>query len=599
MTYTGNAQFAGSGTVSGANLSATASSLTYSANANGTGLADEADAGTYYVTAHYAGDANHNASDGQAVAIVINKAVSTTTTVGAGPFTYTGNAQLAGSGMVSGVNLSTTASSLTYSANADGSGLADLADAGTYYVTAHYAGDANHIASDGQAVAIVMNKASSTTTTVGVGSLTYTGNAQLAGSGTVSGINLSTTASSLTYSASSDGTGVADVTDAGTYYVTAHYAGDANHTASNGQAVAIMINPALMVTTQPSNTTVSASTTASFSAAASGSPVPTVQWQVSLDNGASWNNVAGATTATYSFTTTASKNGWKFRAVFTNAAGSATTSAATLTVATPPVVISASSNVSVNAGAVANFTAQASGTPTPSVQWQVSLDTASTWNNIAGATSSTYSFTTAATDNGKQFRAVFTNSVGSATTIPAVLSVAQSNLLASVIGVGIKWGTNGSAALFDASGGTLLPSGRTVDIPWANINQISITLNQSVSSLNPTDVSVTGSVAGNYGPVTVTGSGTSWTITLAKAIASADKVTVVIGNSQLTSYQRILNVLPGDVNDDSVVSSTDVTLENSAINGPYNVFADYYGLGVVDANDLKGVRGKVGTKKII
>ena len=97
----------------------------------------------------------------------------------------------------------------------------------------------------------------------------------------------------------------------------------------------------------------------------------------------------------------------------------------------------------------------------------------------------------------------------------------------------------------------------------------------------------------------MTGSGTSWTITLAKAIASADKVTVVIGNSQLTSYQRILNVLPGDVNDDSVVSSTDVTLENSAINGPYNVFADYYGLGVVDANDLKGVRGKVGTKKII
>ena len=83
-----------------------------------------------------------------------------------------------------------------------------------------------------------------------------------------------------------------------------------------------------------------------------------------------------------------------------------------------------------------------------------------------------------------------------------------------------------------------------------------------------------------------------------KVIANADKVTVTIGNSQLTSYQRILNILPGDINDDGVVTSADVTLVNSAISAPYILFADFNGDGLIDSNDLKYVRGKVGTRKI-
>ncbi|MBI3864302.1 MAG: hypothetical protein HY290_20655, partial [Planctomycetia bacterium] len=90
-----------------------------------------------------------NASDGAAVAILINKASSTTTTIGAGPFTYDGSTHTGGSGTVTGAGgLSTSATSLTYSG--------DQVNAGTYYVTAHYAGDANHNASDGAAIAIVI-----------------------------------------------------------------------------------------------------------------------------------------------------------------------------------------------------------------------------------------------------------------------------------------------------------------------------------------------------------------------------------------------------------------------------------------------------------
>jgi hypothetical protein len=57
------------------------------------------------------------------------------------------------------------------------------------------------------------------------------------------------------------------------------------------------------------------------------------------------------------------------------------------------------------------------------VQWQVSTNGDSTFTNIGGAVSTTLSFTTSTADNRKQYRAVFTNSTGSATTNAATLTV--------------------------------------------------------------------------------------------------------------------------------------------------------------------------------
>jgi hypothetical protein len=82
---------------------------------------------------------------------------------------------------------------------------------------------------------------------------------------------------------------------------------------------------------------VTSGATASFIAAASGSPTPTVKWQVST-NGTNWTDVTGANAATYSFTTAFADTGKKYQAIFTNAAGNLTTTAATLTVQTAPVV---------------------------------------------------------------------------------------------------------------------------------------------------------------------------------------------------------------------------------------------------------------------
>jgi hypothetical protein len=117
----------------------------------GPSLTAPTDAGSYEAQATFSGDGNHTGSSGFAD-FNIYKAVSITVTVGDGPFSYDGTTHVGGSGTVSGAGgLSTFATSLTYSG--------DQVNAGLYYVSAHYAGDANHEASDGEAVAITIDKA--------------------------------------------------------------------------------------------------------------------------------------------------------------------------------------------------------------------------------------------------------------------------------------------------------------------------------------------------------------------------------------------------------------------------------------------------------
>lgn len=62
-----------------------------------------------------------------------------------------------------------------------------------------------------------------------------------------------------------------------------------------------------------------------------------MQWQVSTDTGLTWSNITGQTATTVTLTPTAlSLNAHQYRAVCTNLAGAAPSSAATLTVTAPP-----------------------------------------------------------------------------------------------------------------------------------------------------------------------------------------------------------------------------------------------------------------------
>jgi 5-hydroxyisourate hydrolase-like protein (transthyretin family) len=89
-----------------------------------------------------------------------------------------------------------------------------------------------------------------------------------------------------------------------------------------------------------------------------------------------------------------------------------------------PALTTQPADQTANAGGTTSFTAAASGAPIPTVQWQVSTNGGSTFSDISGATSATLSFTTVAADNGKKYRAVFTNGIGTpATSNAATLTV--------------------------------------------------------------------------------------------------------------------------------------------------------------------------------
>jgi len=240
------------------------------------------------------------------------------------------------------------------------------------------------------------------------------------------------------------------------------------------------------ITSNPANQTVCDGGTATFTASASGNPTPTVQWEVSTNGGLSFAPISGATNTTLMFTATAADNGNQYRAVFTNSEGSATTTAATLTVNTAPVVTTNPVNTTVCDGATATFTAAASGSA--SVQWQVS--SGGPFSDIPGATSTTLMFTATAADNGKQYRAVFTNACGTATTTAATLTVQPSTTTSDPADATV---CQGATANFSTTAGGTGPFSYswTVDGSPAGTNSPNLAVNTTSLSVGNHTVSVT------------------------------------------------------------------------------------------------------------
>lgn len=137
----------------------------------------------------------------------------------------------------------------------------------------------------------------------------------------------------------------------GSAYTTAPVAaGDNNHRfrclvsnpfvnlTSNVATLTVTANVLPTFTLHPASVAVTAAgQTATFTAAASGAPAPTLQWQVSSNAGASWTDIAGATGASYGFTTVAGDNTKAYRCVATNTVGSAASNPATLAITANPV----------------------------------------------------------------------------------------------------------------------------------------------------------------------------------------------------------------------------------------------------------------------
>jgi hypothetical protein len=168
--------------------------------------------------------------------------------------------------------------------------------------------------------------------------------------------------------------------------------------------------------------------TATLTVAASGAALH-YQWY----QGAAPSTATPVGTDSNSYTTAALTSNTNYWVRVTGDCGTADSRTASVTIKTPPSVTTNPTNQTVCAASSVSFFASASGSPSgpvhskspigPPVQWQVSTNGGTTFSDIGGATSTTLTFTTAAGDNGNQYRAVFTNSCGTATTTAATLTV--------------------------------------------------------------------------------------------------------------------------------------------------------------------------------
>lgn len=178
------------------------------------------------------------------------------------------------------------------------------------------------------------------------------------------------------------------------------------------QSFTLTVQEAPAITAQPSAVTVLEGADAVFTATASGHPTPSVQWQRLV--GGSWTDIDGETSTTLTVETTIADDGTRVRAVFTNAAGSATSDEAQLTVGQLPALATIAP-ISTFAGAPLTIDITATGLPAS----VMTADDVPAWLTFtdAGDGTATLAGTPALTDGGDVTITVTAdNGFGTATT---------------------------------------------------------------------------------------------------------------------------------------------------------------------------------------
>ena len=125
-----------------------------------------------------------------------------------------------------------------------------------------------------------------------------------------------------------------------------------------------------------------------------------------------------ATNAVLHLSNVSSAQAGSYTVVLTNAYGSVTSTPATLTVFSPPVIVSPPHAQTVTVGGVAVFVVTATGNPPPSYQWLLNGT-----NNLPGANGSTLTLSNVQDAQAGLYSVVVSNIIGSITSVPVALMV--------------------------------------------------------------------------------------------------------------------------------------------------------------------------------
>jgi hypothetical protein len=277
----------------------------------------------------------------------------------------------------------------------------------------------------------------------------------------------------------------------------------------------ITINTIPVVVTDPQVVTACANSTVSFTSSATGVPSPTVQWQVSTNNGGSWaaatgtvstSTNAGVTTTSISFTAANTDHGKLFRVIFTNSCGSDTSASALLNVGKGVNIPSGNQpkdQVACGASGSITFTSKITGGAgligTLTAQWQYSTDGGTTWINVPNTVTSSnngnidMSLTILASDYplGTRFRVEASNN-GCLTTsnsatfsinpIPSVNQPADETLCAGLLTTAVNFsGTGTSYTWTNNNVNTGLAASGTGNIPsFTALNNTGSTITSTI-----------------------------------------------------------------------------------------------------------------------
>jgi len=177
------------------------------------------------------------------------------------------------------------------------------------------------------------------------------------------------------------------------------------------------------VTVQPKAITAASGKKAKFTVKAKGKHL-TYRWYVKKAAAKTWKKATGPTAKkrTYTVRAAAGLDAASYRVVVTNAGGSVTSRARTLTVVSKPTITSAPTSVIVSAGTKAEFTVSAKGNKLR-YQWQTQASPSAAWTTLPGKTGAKLTLTARAAGWGSKYRAVVSNTQGRVTSAEAWMFV--------------------------------------------------------------------------------------------------------------------------------------------------------------------------------
>ena len=334
------------------------------------------------------------------------------------------------------------------------------------------------------------------------------------------------------------------------------------------------------VTTNPTSTGVTAGTVVSFTAAATGVPVPTVQWQVSTNSGSSWSNIAGETSGTYSFTAAAGDTGKQYRAVFTNAEGTANTTAATLLVGTLPV-FSSRNFLTAGEGVSTGLYIAAAASPTPTFSVSAgTLPAGLTLDPNTGLLSGTPAAGTAGgSSQNYNVTILASNGIGSGTTQNVTITITT-----GIISFDVSKGLSQRSYIRYVD--LTLASAATASAIVSSASRLTLTRsdldgnNATAVSLSGFVSAVGGRIALNFGTV---GIGNARNTSLADGYYT---LAVDLDNDGQKEAEFAFFRLFGDLDGDRQVNSTDLAIANNGVRSAYSAEADANGDGFVTSADV-------------